>query len=199
MSQLLIVVGAITALLFYAVLIVEGALRPGYNPIYHTGSELSLGKRGWVQRANFLQFGAGMVCFGIGVGQTLDSLVGGVLLGVFGLALMAAGVFLTDPVRGFPPGSPNVAPEKVSWHHQVHGATGPIAYLAAFGACLSLAGRLGGLWRGYTVLTAVVGLGFTVGTALSYQRNSSITGLVQRGLILVYSAWVVLLSIHLLA
>jgi hypothetical protein len=35
-------------------------LRPGYDPIYHTGSELELGARGWIQRANFIVMSAGM-------------------------------------------------------------------------------------------------------------------------------------------
>jgi len=198
MSQILVLVGAITAAIFYVVLIVEGVLRTGYDPVYHTGSELSLGERGWVQIANFLQFGVGMICFAVGIGQLLDSLLGAALLVVFGLALIVAGVFLTDPVRGYPPGSPRGAPEKVSWHHQVHEAMGPLAFLAIFGACMNLAGRLDGLWQVYTVVTGVVGLGLTAWTALSFQRDASITGLVQRCLILVYVAWIVLLSIHLL-
>ena len=74
MSQMLVLVGAITAAIFYVVLIVEGALRPGYHPVYHTGSELSLGERGWIQIANFIQFGVGMICFAVGTGRLLNSL-----------------------------------------------------------------------------------------------------------------------------
>lgn len=56
---------------------------------------------------------------------------------------------------------------------------------------------LEGSWRWYTALTAVVGLGLTMGTALSYQRDAAKTGLVQWALILVYWSWIVLLGIHL--
>jgi hypothetical protein len=74
---------------------------------------------------------------------------------------------------------------------------GPVPFLAIFGACLALAGGLDGPWRMYTVLTAIVGLVLTVWTALAFQRDAAHTGLVQRGLILVYLSWIVLLGIHL--
>jgi hypothetical protein len=55
------------ALVFVFVVLIEGALRPGYDPTYHTGSELELGTRGWVQRVNFLLMGAGSLAFAVGV------------------------------------------------------------------------------------------------------------------------------------
>jgi hypothetical protein len=61
--------------------------------------------------------------------------------------------------RGYPPGAPTGNPAEVTWHHRAyHVVGGPVAFLAIFGACLTLAGRLLGAWRLYTVLTAVVGL-----------------------------------------
>ena len=56
---------------------------PGYDPVYHTGSELQLGDRGWVQIANFLQMGVGTAAFALGVYRVLDTAVGAVLLGIF--------------------------------------------------------------------------------------------------------------------
>jgi hypothetical protein len=41
-TETLLLVGAAAAVVFLAVLLIEGALRPGYDPIYHTGSELVL-------------------------------------------------------------------------------------------------------------------------------------------------------------
>jgi hypothetical protein len=68
-----------------------------------------------------------------------------------------------------------------------------------FVACLTLAGRLQGGWQLYTALTAVTGLGLTIWTVLAYGKDSSILGLVQRGMLLVYLSWIVLLGIHLVA
>ncbi len=200
MTETLLIVGVVTAVVFVAVLIIEGALRPGYDPAYHTGSELSLGDRGWIQIANFLQMGVGMFAFAVGVNRTLDTPVGAALLVIFGLGMIAAGVFLPDPTRGYPPGAPTGTPDEVSWHHTAHGVVGgPVAFLAIFGACLTLAFHLDGFWRLYTVLTAVAGLALTIGTAFAYQRDAAKTGLVQRALILVYWSWIVLLGIHLLS
>lgn len=198
MTETSLLVGMATAVVFVAVLLVEGARRPGYDPAYHTGSELSLGDRGWIQIANFLQMGVGMLAFAVGVNRTLDTLVGAVLLAIFGLGMVAAGVFLPDPIRGYPPGSPTETRNGVSWHHRAHDViSGPVAFFAIFGACVVLAGRLDGVWRLYTALTAVVGFGLTMATALSYQRDAANTGLVQRALILVYWSWIVLLGFHL--
>jgi hypothetical protein len=67
---------------FLAVLFVEGTRRPGYDPVYHTGSELELGERGWLQRASFLLMGTGVLAFAAGVHETLDTLLAAVLLGI---------------------------------------------------------------------------------------------------------------------
>ena len=186
------------AVVFVAVVLIEGALRPGYDPTYHTGSELSLGDRGWIQIANFLLMGMGMFAFAVGVNRTLNTAVGAVLLATFGLGAIASGVFVTDPIRGYPPGAPTGTRAEVTWHHKLHDAVAPPMFLAIFGACLTLAGRLEGPWRLYTVLTAIVGLALTIGTALAFKRDAAYTGLVQRALLLVYWSWIVLLGIHLL-
>lgn len=197
MTETPLLVGVAAAVVFLAVLLIEGALRPGYEPTYHTGSELSLGGRGWIQRANFLQMGAGMFAFAVGVHQALNSVIGGVLLAIFGLGSIASGVFVPDPIRGYPPGAPTGDPAELTWHHQAHTMAGPVMFLAIFGATLALAGRLQGPWRLYTVFTAVAGLALTVSTAVAWQRDTAKTGLIQRGLVLVYLGWIVLLGIHL--
>lgn len=193
MTETFLIIGVVTALVFIATLLVEGALRPGYDPVYHTASELSLGKRGWIQIANFLQMGVGMLAFALGVNRTLDTVAGPILLAIFGLGSIASGAFVPDPLRGYPPG----ASESVTWQGQVHNATGPVMFIAIFAAALTVTGHVEGAWQVYTVLTAVVGLALTVWTAVSFQGDSAHTGLVQRGLILVYLIWIVLLGIHL--
>ena len=171
-TEALLQAGVGAAVVFPVVLVIEGALRPGYNPIYHTGSELELGNRGWIQRANFLLMAIGVFAFAFGVDRSLGTSVGTVLLVIFGLGMAVAGVFVPDAVRGYPPGAPTQPSAKPTWHHQVHGVVGgPVAFFALFGACLALAGELQGVWRWYTVLTAIAGLGMTIWTALAYQRE----------------------------
>lgn len=198
-AEIPVLVGVVAAVVFVAVILIEGARRPGYNPTYHTGSELSLGDRGWIQIANFLLMGGGMLAFAVGVYRILNAPIGAVLLAIFGLGMIAAGIFRPDPIRGYPPGSPTGVQDEVSWHHRAHGVIGgPVAFFAIFGACLVLAGHFDGSWRVYTLLTAVVGLALTLSTALAYQQDHAKTGLVQRALILVYWVWIVLVGLHLL-
>ena len=198
MTETLLIVGVAAAVTFVAVLLVEGALRPGYNPAYHTGSALSLGERGWVQVANFLQLGVAMFAFAVGVQQRLNGLVGAVLIAIFGLGAIVAGVFRMDPMRGYPPGTARGTPAKLTWRHQVHDAAGPVMFLAICGACLAVAGRLEGPWQLYSVLTAVAGFVLTISTAVAWLKDAEYTGLVQRALIVVCCSWIVLLGIHLL-
>jgi hypothetical membrane protein len=192
-TDLLLIVGLITAVVFLVVLFIEGALRPDYNPTYHTGSELTLGERGWVQIANFIQMGIGMFAFALGVNRALDDAIGAILLAVFALGLIVAGIFRPDPLRNYPPH----AAAEVTWHGQLHNASGPLMFLALAAACLVLAGSLDGPWRIYTVISAVIGVVLTTWTAVSFQRDAANTGLVQRTLILVYWVWVILTGIHL--
>jgi hypothetical protein len=198
MTETLLIVGVAATVVSVAVLLIEGALRRGYDPTYHTVSALSLGDRGWIQIANFLQLGVGMFAFAAGVHQALNSVVATVMVAIFGLGAIVAGVFRMDPMRGYPPGAQTGTPTTLTWHHQVHDMAGPIMFLAIFGACLALAGRLQGLWRLHTILTAVAGLALTISTAVAWQKDANNTGLLQRALILVYSSWIVLLGIHLL-
>ena len=183
--------------MFPAVVLIEGARRPSFDPIYHTGSELELGEWGWIQRANFFVTGIGMFAFAVGVARTLDSAVGPVLLALFGVGMIIAGVFAPDAVRGYPPGAGSEPSAELSWQAKVHNATGPVMFLALFVACLTLAGRLQGGWQLYTAITAAAGLGLTVWTALAFQTDAANTGLVQRGLLLVYLSWIALLGIYL--
>jgi len=76
MTGALLIFGSVTAFVFVAVLLMLGQGRAGYDAVYHTGSELMLGHRGWIQRVSFLQFGVGMVVFAVGVNQALNSVIG---------------------------------------------------------------------------------------------------------------------------
>jgi hypothetical protein len=144
--------------------------------------------------------GAGGLAFAVGAYQALDTTVGAVLLGIFGLGLMVAGILPPDAVRGYPPGAPSEPSTKPTPGALVHAVIGgPVTFLAIFGACLTIASHLQGAWRLYTLLTAVAGLALTIWTALAFLRDAAKTGLVQRGLIVIYLSWIVVLGIHLIA
>ena len=118
----LLIIGVGTAAVFVGILFAEGARRSGYSPVYHTGSELGLGERGWIMRANFLLMAMGMIAFAVGVGSRLNTTAGGVLLAIFGFGLILPAIFVPDPVHGYPPGAPSEPPAALTWQHRVHHA-----------------------------------------------------------------------------
>lgn len=84
-----------------------GARRPGYEWHQHMVSSLAAGDRGWQQRANFVLAGALYSCAALGLGRCPRRSVGPrivpALVAVAGIGLIGSGVFVTDPMGGFPP------------------------------------------------------------------------------------------------
>ncbi len=196
-NRALLVFGAATAVVFVTVLSVEGVRRPGYRVAYHTGSELELGRGGWIQRLNFLVVATGFGAIAIGVHGTLGAGRAAALIGVSAVGLALAAAFAPDPVRGFPPGASSRTLRPTTVHARLHEVSGPLMALALFGACLALAPRLEAGWAVYTWATAAVGLVTTAWLTTAYRRDAPYTGLVQRALIGTYWLWIALLGLHL--
>jgi hypothetical protein len=111
-------------LLFVVVFLIEGATRPGYSAWRNYVSDLALSNQGWQQVANFIVCELLVIGFAVGLRRVLRtgtaSVWGPLLLGIFGLGLVVAGLFPTDPGRDYPPGAPlNGTP--TTFHGWVHG------------------------------------------------------------------------------
>ncbi|MET7464029.1 DUF998 domain-containing protein [Nonomuraea sp. NPDC005501] len=130
-------------LMFVAVILLDGALQPGYDPINRWGSELSNGDWGWVQIANFVVTGLLTMAFAVGVRRALGSGPGSraipIFTGVLGGCLIVAGVFVTDPNPGFPPGVQ--PPAESSLHGWIHNLNLFPAWAALTAAILMTAYR----------------------------------------------------------
>lgn len=102
--------GVAAPVLFTTVYLTEGATRLGYDPLRHQVSLLSLGDRGWVQILNFLVTGVLLLVFAVGLRGWLWGGPGGrvtpTAVAFAGLGLLLAGVFPTQPLFGYPPGTP---------------------------------------------------------------------------------------------
>src|SRR6266508_2010580 len=102
--------GVIGPVLFVVVFLVEGATRPGYDPMRMFVSLLSLSDLGWQQIANFVVSGALVLGGAVGLRRVFTegpgSRWGPILIGVAGVGMMLAGVFVTDAGYGYPPGAP---------------------------------------------------------------------------------------------
>src|SRR5256885_15422570 len=131
----LLYAGIVGPLLFIAVSLLEGATRPGYNPWRMYVSQLATGPGGWVQVVNFLVCGTLVIVFAIGmrmeIAGTRGSIGTPVLLGLFGVTMLVAGIFTTDPGLGYPVGAPEVHPD----HGLILGVPGPAVFPPPPAAC----------------------------------------------------------------
>jgi Protein of unknown function (DUF998) len=97
--------------MFVAIFALDGATRPGYVAARHPVSSLALGRRGWLQTANFAVTGMLYLGGAAGLSRTrhpsMSRLAGPALIGAAAAGITAAAVFTTDPVSGYPPGTPD--------------------------------------------------------------------------------------------
>lgn len=189
--------GALGSWLFVGTFLVDGLLRPGYQPVRHPVSALALGPRGWIQTANFLVCGTAVTVGALVLPAALGSVLLAVAVGAFGVALVASGVFPMDPMRGYPPGAPEGTPTTTSRRHDLHDRAGAVVFLALPVAAVIAAVVLTGTgWRWYSGITAVLlfaGFG-AFGTA--WERDDPRAGLIQRAVIGVGWLWLGLLFAH---
>ncbi|TDB99144.1 DUF998 domain-containing protein [Actinomadura sp. 7K534] len=188
--------GAAGAWSFVVTFLLDGWTRPGYRPVRHPVSALALGSRGWLQTANFIVCG---LLIAAGAVSLAEPLSGGlaVVVGLFGAALVASGVFPMDAMRGYPPGTSDETPADVSVSHRIHDWAG----MAVFGA-LPLAALLavfdapGAGWKWYSGVTCAALAGGLVAFGSAWERDSAYAGLVQRATIIVGWLWLGLLFLH---
>lgn len=155
----LLLAGAAAGPLYCLVGGLQMLLRQGFDPTRHPLSVLANGEWGWIQFANFVVSGALVVAGAAGLWRSMRTDRGGsagpLLLGLYGLGLIGAGVFVADPMEGFPPGTP--AATTISPSGGLHFLTGGLGFFGLIGACLVfalhflLAGRWA--WAVYSLLT----------------------------------------------
>ena len=203
----LVYAGIAGPLLFIAVFLVEGATRPGYSVWRNFVSQLATGPGGWVQVLNFIACGSLVLAFAIGLRLAWRGSRGSigvpVLLGLFGIDLIVAGVFSTDPALGYPPGAAQVH----TAHGMVHGFAGLGAFTLLPAAAIVTswhfaAGPVERRWSVYSLLVGIAMLvGFVVFTTVSAMDSAGTwpnapTGLVQRAVIITGWTWIALVAWH---
>lgn len=188
--------GTVGPALFFGVVLVEGAVRPGYRPLHDTISELSLGPRGWIQTANFLIFGILFLVFARGVKASLDASrsarLGGMLLFVIGLGVLGCGLFRAEH---WPPTSMSLA----GLLHLVCAMVLILALLPVATGVLTRAFFADARWRSLgpaTGLTSLLTLALLVGglalmspPGQPARFGNAYAGLIQRIDVAVFLAW----------
>jgi hypothetical membrane protein len=207
-TRALLVCGAVAGPLFVAALLLEGALRPHYSALRHPGSSLALGDLGWIQTVNFLVAGVLTLAYAVGLRHALRpgraATWGPILIGWWAVGLLGAGLFGTDPVNGYPSGTPDHLA-----HPTVHGALHDLfsvpAFLALFAAFFVLRrrfvreGRRG--WAIYSAVSGALFIAAFILSGLAFQQVAGLVdygGLAQRVAVAAGWLWLTLLAVHLL-
>ncbi|MBO0823663.1 MAG: DUF998 domain-containing protein [Actinobacteria bacterium] len=191
--------GAVACPLFVSVFLIEGAHRPDYRPLRHPVSSLALGPRGWVQVANFAATGMLYLAGAVGLTRSPNltgrNRIAAAALGATGIGLLGSAAFRTDPVSGYPPGTPAVS-AKTTTTGNLHTAAGMPIFLGIPAAAAAYAwqavrgGRPG--WAVYSAATTVAmltGMGLAGQGFGQVPRLVNYAGLFQRAAIVAGFSW----------
>jgi Protein of unknown function (DUF998) len=205
----LLACGVIAPAFFIFMFLVEGSTRGGgYDPLRHPISALSIGDLGWMQISNFIITGLLLFAFAIGLGRTLhppmNSIWGPRLIALMGISLIGAGIFISDPFNGYPPGTPPIPIDRTG-HGILHDLFGLPVFLGLpvacfiFGRMFSRRGERG--WAAYSVLSGIGMLAAFVLTSMGLNQLHGfvgIAGLFQRLTITIGWTWITLLAVYFL-
>lgn len=187
----LLLSGVAAGIVFIGVTAVEIFARPGFDITRHAVSVLSLGERGWVMIATFIASGLLTLLCAIGMRQALAG--GGgeiwvpILIGLYGIGLVLAGVFPAPPGMGFPPGTPNDMMPVMTPTAIVHSIAFMLAFTSLIVACFVFAWVFSGsgawsiLYAGAGVLIPVLivlGIANIVATGIAFYLAAILAWLV---------------------
>jgi Protein of unknown function (DUF998) len=145
-TRILLITGSVAGPLFAMLSIGQVLLRDGFDLRRHPLSLLATGGPGFVQMGNFVLAGIGVLCLAIAVRRTITDGVGrrwlAPLIALFGLGLVASGVFVMDPENGFPIGTPDGPAAAMSWHGIAHIVAATVAFTGLAAACIVLTVRM---------------------------------------------------------
>lgn len=181
-TRALLCCGVVAGPLFTLVAVIEMLTRSGFDLRRHDLSLLSNGPLGWIQIANFVVAGLLAIAASVGMRRVLRSgrgrTWGPLLIAVYGLGYVGAGVFVADPMNGFPPGTLDGLPGSTSWHSWMHLISGSLGFLALIAACFVFARRFTRQrgWAAYSVATGAAVLAAVIGISSGSQSAATIIG-----------------------
>jgi hypothetical protein len=206
--KMLLVSGSIAGPVFTVGWIVEGATRVNYDPLRHPISSLSIGDLGWTQTATFLVTGLLTLAFALGLRRRLSSRGGSMwgprLIGVIAIGLLGAGIFVTDPMNGYPLGTPNL-PLHYSVPGRLHRLFSAFVFLSLPIACFVFkrffTRRGVRSWANYSAATGFAFVVMFVVTSVGFAQVEgweNHAGLFQRLTLTIGWAWLTLLAVYML-
>ena len=133
-NNTLLMLGVIAGPLWLIITYAQAFTRVGFDWVRHSASLLAQGDLGWLQMTAFILAGAFYIAAAIGLRRSITgtgSKWAPITLGIFGGGLVVGGVFRTDPILGFPPGTPLEIPETMSISSTIHGFAPIVAFVFA--------------------------------------------------------------------
>ena len=148
--------GMLGTLLFTLSFTVNGALRPGYDPVKMYISELSIGPQGWIQIISFMFFGVCIFLFALGLKASLNdgkaSKSAPILFMIIAVFYFLSGPFVTDPMSMFD--------NQLTFQGTLHGVFGAIVFsLSAINPfILWRRFRIDDEWKSLSIYTLTTGI-----------------------------------------
>ena len=136
-TRFLLRCGVVGGPFYLAVGLGQAFLRDGFDLARHSLSVLANGPGGWIQTANLALTGLTVLAAAVGFGRVLGPKSHTVtwFLGGYGVAMIVAAMFPTDPVDGFPPGTPLGPPTSISSSGLVHLIAGALGFTFLATSC----------------------------------------------------------------
>jgi len=155
----LLTAGQLAGVLFCGVATYGILTRPGFDLQRHAVSNLSLGEGGWTMIAAFVVSGVLTLMCAVGLAHILKDGRGRralpILIGLYGLGLIIAGIFPAPACCGFPAGTPQDQLPVMTPGAMIHGIAFMLAFSSLIIACLVAALRLSG---GASLLSLLAGM-----------------------------------------
>ena len=137
-ARVLLSCGAVAGPLYVLGGLAEATTRRGFDLAHDDLSLLSNGPLGWIHITLFLLTGFLVILGAVGMAEALRgprTTKAPAFVGLFGAGLIGAGIFVADPMGGFPPGTPLGRPVHVSLHGTGHLLTAAVGFMGLLMAC----------------------------------------------------------------
>lgn len=135
-DRTLLYAGIAAGLIFFIIPTIEIFRRPGFSIERHAISMLSLGEGGWIMKSVFILCGALTMLCAIGIGMRLAAewtgIIAAVLIGVYGIGMVIAGIYDAPAGLGFPAGTPIDQQPVMTREANLHG----LGFVTAFGSLI---------------------------------------------------------------
>lgn len=142
LTNTLLKCGVVAGPIYILVGLIEMAINPGFDITKHSLSLLSIGHLGWIHISLFVVTGLLTILGAVGIRRAIRGERAGtwapLLLGLYGVGLIAAGIFPPDPMKGFPQGMPSGV---ISTSGIMHLVAGMVGFTGLIAACFVFARR----------------------------------------------------------